>query len=294
MGRIRSTLSWLVAAGCLAWVLHDVDAAAFGAGLRSIRWNWVAAGLLFDVLSYVGQGWRWQLLLGGMSIRKATQAVYAGLFTNEVLPLRLGEAVRAWLARRWTGLNLRTVIGSMATERLFDAVWLAGGLALASQWVELPPAWAEAGRWLALAASLGAFALLVWRRKPRVAGAFVVSAFVLLAQALAFASIARACALPLPLWKAALALLLVRAGTAIPNAPANVGAYQFFTVLGLTWFGVAKAQATVFSIVVFVLLTLPLWLLGFLALRSAGYGLKQIRREMRLSDQNSGFIPDQC
>ena len=122
MGRIRNALTWLAAAGCLAWVLHDVDAAAFGEGLRGIRWTWVAAGLLFDVLSYVGQGWRWQLLLGGPSTRKATQAVYAGLFTNEVLPLRLGEGVRAWLARRWTGLNLKTVIGSMDTERLFDGV----------------------------------------------------------------------------------------------------------------------------------------------------------------------------
>jgi glycosyltransferase 2 family protein len=283
MGRIRSTLTWLIAAGCLAWVMHDVDAAAFGLGLHGIRWNWVVAGLLFDVLSYIGQGWRWQLLLGGLSTRKATQAVYAGLFANEVLPLRLGEAVRAWLARRWTGFSLRTVIGSMATERLFDGVWLAGGIALGSQWVALPAAWAEAGRWLALATSLGAFALLLWRRRLRVAGAFGVSALVLLTQALAFASIARACVIPLPLWKAALALLVVRAGTAIPNAPANVGAYQFFTVLGLTWFGVAKAQASVFSIVVFVLLTLPLWLLGFLALRSAGYSLRQIRQEMSLA-----------
>jgi hypothetical protein len=41
-------------------------------------------------------------------------------------------------------------------------------------------------------------------------------------QALAFACIAKACAAPLPIWKAAPALLLVRAGTAIPDAPANV------------------------------------------------------------------------
>ncbi len=283
MGRIRRTLTWLAAAGCLGWVLHDVDAAAFGEGLHGIRWNWVAAGLLFDVLSYVGQGWRWKLLLRGLSIRKATQAVYAGLFTNEVLPLRLGEAVRAWLARRWTGLDLRTVIGSMASERIFDGVWLAGGLSLASRWIALPPVWAETGRWLALATALGALAVLLWHRKPRVAGAFAVSALVLLTQALAFASIAKACAVPLPLWKASLALLVVRAGTAIPNAPANIGAYQFFTVLGLTWLGVAKPQATVFSVVVFVLLTIPLWLLGFLALRSAGYSLQRIRQEMTLS-----------
>jgi hypothetical protein len=281
MGRVRSALTWLGAAGCLAWVLHDIDAAAFGQGVRGIRWSWVATGLLFDVLSYVGQGWRWGLLLDGLTAGKATQAVYAGLFTNEVLPLRLGEAVRAWLARRWSGVHLKTVIGSMATERVFDAVWLAAGLALASQWIALPPAWAATGRWLALAAALAALAFLMWRREARVTGAFLVSALVLLGQALAFASIAKACSIPLPIWKTAVSLLIVRTGTAIPNAPANVGSYQFFTVVGLTWLGVAKSQAMIFSVVVFVLLTLPLWLLGFLALRSAGYSLTQIRQEMR-------------
>jgi hypothetical protein len=36
----------------------------------------------------------------------------------------------------------------------------------------------------------------------------------------------------------------------IPNAPANVGSYQFFSVLGLTLFGVDKTVAAGFSIAV--------------------------------------------
>ena len=243
MGRIRTTLTWLAAAGCLAWVLHDVTRRLLARACAGSVGTWVAAGMLFDVLGYVAQGWRWQLLLGGLSTRKATQAVYAGLFTNEVLPLRLGEGVRAWLARRWTGLNLKTIIGSMVIERLFDGVWLAGGIALASQWVELPPAWAEAGRWLALAAGFGAFALpCVAAPTPR-GRSLRVSSLVLLTQALAFASIARAARFRCRCGKPGCAARCAgRHGHS--QCSGQRRRLPVFTVLGLTDFGVAKAQAT--------------------------------------------------
>ena len=53
--------------------------------------------------------------------------------------------------------------------------------------------------------------------------------------------------------------IIVHLGTLVPGAPANVGSYQFFTVLGLTLFGVEKAAAAGFSFVVFTVLTAPLW-----------------------------------
>jgi len=66
----------------------------------------------------------------------------------------------------------------------------------------------------------------------------------------------------------------------MPNAPANVGTYQFFTVVGLTLFGVEKTLASGFSVVVFVLLTAPLWVIGILALNRSGMTLTEIRNEI--------------
>jgi hypothetical protein len=42
-------------------------------------------------------------------------------------------------------------------------------------------------------------------------------------------------------------ILIVRLGTMIPNAPANVGSFQFFTFLALGSFGVEKTVAAGFS-----------------------------------------------
>lgn len=108
-------------------------------------------------------------------------------------------------------------------------------------------------------------------------GAAAVSLAVLLGQILAFWLMLQACALRLGFWAGAVVLLVVRLGTAIPNAPANVGSYQFFVVVGLSLFGVEKAAATGFSFVVFAALTLPLWLIGLLALSHSGMTLSGVR-----------------
>jgi hypothetical protein len=50
--------------------------------------------------------------------------------------------------------------------------------------------------------------------------------------------------------------------------------------LSLTLFGVDKATAAGFSIVVFLALTLPLWIIGFIALTVSGMNLKRVRLEI--------------
>jgi hypothetical protein len=56
-----------------------------------------------------------------------------------------------------------------------------------------------------------------------------------------------------------------------------VGTYQFFTVLGLSLFGVDKTTAAGFSVAVFIILTAPLWIIGFAALTRTGLTLNDIR-----------------
>jgi hypothetical protein len=72
----------------------------------------------------------------------------------------------------------------------------------------------------------------------------------------------------------------VHLGTAIPGAPANAGSYPFFPVVGLTLFGVEKTRAAGFSVVVFVLLTVPLWVIGFFAIGRSGITVFAIRNQV--------------
>ena len=287
----HSALAYLLAAAGLLWVLHDFQFAHLRALMAQLDARWIALAVVFDVLSYVCQGLRWRLLLkplATVSTLRATQAVYAGLFTNEILPLRLGELARAYLISRWTSVRFVAVLPTLVVERLFDALWLVVGIGLTAAFVPLPSTLLRAADVMGLGVIVLAAALFYCvARRPRWAAgwmsklgdgwqglgrtrafyqALAVSLLLMVFQALAFWLVMLGCGLRFSFWVGAAVYLIVHLGTAVPNAPANIGSYQFFTVVGLTLFGVDKATATAFSLVVFVLLTLPLLLLGFAAI----------------------------
>lgn len=315
---------------CLIWLLHDVPARDLVAGLRSLDWRLIAAAIVVDVASYVCQAVRWTLLLrplGQLGWLDATRAIYTGLFVSELFPMRPGEFVRAYVASRILGRPLVAVGPSIVTERLFDGIWLAVGLGVTALVVPLPRRLAEATDIFgALMLVLTALFLLgvVWMRKARpepaiasssriarfiqrllrelVEGlgslggrhetwiAFLLSLGLLFGQALAFWLVMRAYGLPLSFWVGAAVLFVVHLGTAVPNAPANIGTYQLSTVLGLTLFGVDRATATGFSMVVFVVLTLPLWLVGYVALVSTNLSLAQLQAVAEQRPADAGVL----
>jgi uncharacterized membrane protein YbhN (UPF0104 family) len=111
--------------------------------------------------------------------------------------------------------------------------------------------------------------------------AFALSLPFLALQAITLWLIMLGYGLRLSIWVGVAVYVIVGLGTALPNTPANVGSYQFFAVLGLTLFGVDKTSATGFSLVAFTLLSLPLLIIGFLALSRSGLSLAAIREELR-------------
>jgi hypothetical protein len=58
--------------------------------------------------------------------------------TNELVPLRVGELVRAFLVSRWLSSSFTAVVPSMVVERFLDALCLAACLGLAAAFVPLP------------------------------------------------------------------------------------------------------------------------------------------------------------
>lgn len=314
---VKQVLGYLVALACLVWVFHDIHVGRLWENFSNINWWLIALAIFFDIASYYCQGVRWELLLrplGKITSLRTTQAIYAGLFTNEIVPLRPGELVRAYLVSRWLPAEFVSVIPSMAVERLFDGVWLTLAIALAAFYVPLPQDVLDAEEILGVVMliAVGLFAYLVFGRsktgdgesgwKPlraikkflhrlrgelREIGAakssyvsFIVSVLILVFQILAFWLVMRACGLESSLLAGAVVLLIVHIGTAIPNAPSNVGTYQFFTVVGLKLFGIDKTLASGFSVVVFIVLTVPLWVLGLLAISRSGMTLAFIRSEI--------------
>jgi uncharacterized membrane protein YbhN (UPF0104 family) len=93
-----------------------------------------------------------------------TAAVFVSQTANLVVPARAGDGVRAYLLNARRAVPYTTGVASLAVERLFDLLALAGLGAVALAWVVLAgegAALAESGRFLAGAGGVALAGLLV-------------------------------------------------------------------------------------------------------------------------------------
>jgi len=327
--RLKIWITYALAAAALVWVFYDVEWSALTEQVQQLSWGWVSAIVAFDVLSFYVQGIRWKMLLepvGRLSYLKTTQAIYVGMFSNELLPLRAGEIIRGVLVSRWLKRRFHDILPSMALERLFDGIWFSCAMIITALLVDVPPQIHVATNVL-LAISIAGVAAFIWvvkkthfaenapDHKPtnlagklkhalfetrqglkqiglggRFFSAFGVSGILHVVQALAFLSVLKSCGIELPVLAQIAVFLVVQLGIAIPNAPANVGTFQLFSVLGLTFFGIDKSSAAAFSVVAFAILTVPVLLLGVLSTLYAGLTYSALRTELTDAEIAEGAV----
>ena len=126
---------------CLAWVLSGAGLQHIWGEVQHMHWHWVVIALVADALVYLLHGWRWKLLLRpveNVSFLSCIQAIYVGLFANEVLPLRAGELIRCFLLSRSTELPISVTFASALIERIFDGIWLMTCFFMALHMGKLP------------------------------------------------------------------------------------------------------------------------------------------------------------
>ena len=328
--RILLILGYGLATVCLVWVLHDFHIVRALHEMANANWKWVLVGIVFDVISYAVQALRWKFLLspfGKVHTRNAVRSVYSGLFANLILPLRPGEFLRSYLLADSEGISIGRVLGSVGVERFMDLVIATASLAIASLSVQrLSRGFERTANTLAIAILVLVTIVValvfylelrlgrvpephIGRRHlpgrmmaalldlhamgtaPSFYGAVFLSLLMPFCQAIALWAMMRSYGLPLSFMAAVVVLLVINLGVSLPNAPANVGSYQFFCVLGLSAFNVEKTTATGFSIFAFIALTVPFIFLGFAALLSGGMSLRSMREVTRLPRHPSAPDP---
>jgi hypothetical protein len=313
-------LTNLFSVACLAWVIHDAKLSELKDDILTLHWGWLAAAAAGDIAVYVWQGWRWSTLLRPVrpvAFWHCVRAIYVGLFANEILPMRAGEAIRPYLVSRWAKLPFALSLSSVAIERVFDGLWLIGCMLLVSRIVHFPRKmlWIVDGAWVIGLVVLGGAVVLgiaLFRRETVHAGmtgwrkqfwtvadnlarighsrylyfALALSLPYLLLQVIPIYGVMRGYGLADPAgaalgWKAAfVTMVLLRLGAVPPQAPGNIGLFQLIAKVTLEeLFGVPGAEAARFSLVLWGAVTLPLLAGGFVALVVTGVRLSQLRRD---------------
>ncbi len=299
---------------CLAWVLNGANLSQIWHDVRRMHWQWVLVAVFTDICVYLLHGLRWKLLLRpirNVSFAHCVEAIYVGLLANETLPLRAGELIRCFLLSKSSGIPLSVMFASALIERIFDGIWLLVCFAVCLKVIPFPlPAVLVNGGYIltftiALLAllliyamyakqqSLNLFFGMAWPRwlvtlieDLHLVGhsrylyfSFLVSGCYMLWQMVPIYAFIRASNLPVP-WTASFTILVfLRLSSIIPQAPGNLGSFQWVTFETLRRFGIVSALAKRFSILLWAVVTLPLVGIGLIALAIEGINLSNLHKE---------------
>ena len=264
--KVLLALAGLVIGIVFLWLtLRGIDGADLARAVSRVRYQWLAAGVLFYLASIGLRSLRWSILLrasGKVRWRHVFEALLTGFAANYLLPGRIGELFRAEYARRLFKISRFTSIGTIVVERVCDGVILVCAL-----WIGLTSVLAgsavlgAAPPWMLTVAAVssalfGAALVFVivsrrldirrfgapemfavrWSRLiegvSSVAGDNYLSVAALslgvwLLELLTLGSLVRAFTDPLSLPQMLLLLSLGSLSTLVPTAPGFIGTYQF-------------------------------------------------------------------
>jgi uncharacterized protein (TIRG00374 family) len=313
--RVFLVLTNLIAIGCLVWTLRDAHLGELQDDLATMNWWWVGVAVAAELATYFWHGLRWSLLLRPVvPVRfwQAVQSIYIGLFVNEVLPFRAGEILRCYMLSLWTELPFSVSLTSALIERIFDGIWLCLCLVLTLRFVPLPGQLrylVDGGYVLGILVLAGAgllglamfhkrrtravFSNGSWHRHLRVLIddlslighsrylylAFLQSLPYLLLQVIPVYAAIQGYGFPLSLGVAFALMVILRLGSAVPQAPGNLGLFQFLAAESLVRiFNVVPDEAKRFSLVLWGIVTLPLLIAGFISLSVTGAEIGDLKR----------------
>ena len=115
----------MVSAGLLWLTFRDLRWEEIRDALRGANYWWLVPGVAVYFATLWFRSWRWSFMLRDAKRVPAARlypVVAMGYMGNNVLPFRLGEALRAYLLWRREGINVGTSLTTAVLERLFDGV----------------------------------------------------------------------------------------------------------------------------------------------------------------------------
>ena len=306
----RSIIGVLISVACLGFIAWRIDLDEVVKAIASFHWGWLVLGLSSLAFGYAMRIVRWSSLFraAGAHIPSSRCAApfLGSIALNNVLPMRLGDVVRALVFPSAIGVDRITATGSLVMERLVDLmtllVCLVIGLA-ATSGAQLPEWLIDSAVSLAIAGSIflallfffsGALSRRLARRmnplmtskRERVLNAlhdllvgfdamsrlpvlitlFALSMLVWAGEAGLFWSILRGFGLDASAGAAVVVMAIATLSTLVPSSPGYVGPFHLAAYSAIAMLGGTSAQAASFAVLAHLGVWLPTTLAGALAI----------------------------
>ena len=300
-----------VSAGFTYLAIRGVDFALVRDALAASNYWWLVPALGTLALVVAVRALRWQLLFRREtrpSYPAAASALLVGIFFNNILPVRAGEAARIVVLNQQERTSRVEAVGTVVLERALDLLCLLLLLFTIAPW--LPPvSWLRPAAVLAVALAVGlvvvAWALARWGDRPLRAALRPLARFRLVSEGRAEragANLARGLAglrdwrllvtglllttiswlcLGLSMWfvlrafdlglspvAGLLIAIAVNIAMILPSSPAAVGVFEASVLVALSAYGVPKEEALSYALVAHAVNFVPFIVVGALVLHA--------------------------
>lgn len=266
--------------------LRNIEFDKLMATFKQLNPVWLIPGTVLIFIVYFIKSLLWQMILGKKYVTHrwtVFRIITIGFFANNILPLRLGEVVRAWLLSKKEKLPMSTALAVIIMERGSDLIAMLVYFLLMMLLVPFQP-------WLKLSgavlAGVGIVFILVILLNYRFGGHIIekiekpleklhpkigpfihkqldkffeglklitswqqVSGILLLALcswflwSLVAATCIYAMDVQLPITAAFFLIVVLNFGLMIPASPGGIGVFEFMVIVALAPFGVEKETA---------------------------------------------------
>jgi len=265
-------------------------------GLRSLRWRLLVARS------------------APVAIRHLYIGLIVGYAANNLLPARVGEIARVLAVGRLTGVRPASLLGTIVVERVLDGITVVTLLALllpllpAADWVRpvtiagglffgafavglvvaarfrdlavrllaallkpLPRPLQERGQAIATAGLEGVAGSLAAGASP---ATVLLSIAIWSVGALIYLTVGVAFGVHLPIWWWVIAMGLTNLATAVPLAPAGLGAFELVLIEVLQLAGIPEAVAASLTLTLHGVMVVPVVVAGFACVWYWGLSLR--------------------
>ncbi|MBI2940657.1 MAG: flippase-like domain-containing protein [Chloroflexi bacterium] len=323
--RWRIWLGIVISAAFLYWAANQASSiSAIGATLRQASYWYVIPALGAYFLGVWLRAVRWHYLLRPMRSIRPTRlfpVVVIGYMANDVLPARLGEAVRAYVLGQRESVSKSAALATILVERLFDGVVMLSFMALVGLAFTFDDTLQQIFRFAGAAFATALVTLIVIasskptalrlldvalhivppRPRARIAdfairfleGLDVLQSPRLMAMTLLL-TIGAWCAetamyyvislgfqLTVGVPAYVLATAVANLGTMVPSSPGYIGTFEALATRSLTLFGADPDAALSYVIALHLALLVPVTVLGFVYLWRYGLSLRQVQSDLR-------------
>ncbi|MBU1320256.1 MAG: flippase-like domain-containing protein [candidate division Zixibacteria bacterium] len=169
--RILIYLGYIISIVLVYLAFRKVEFAALWNSISEANYWWVAVNIVLVVAMMWYRAYRWKFMVDPVKkipMNKLFSSTMIGFMASNVLPLRLGEFVRAWSLGRIADVSRSAVLATVVIERIFDSFALLTFLTAILLFKRLPlPAELQDFGYLFLLANVTALAVLILlRTKP--------------------------------------------------------------------------------------------------------------------------------